>query len=336
MMWGVPYESRAKRGAVEVAHILRRRGSATCVPSSAANAPPSVRGHTATTHAHNTTRCLSRHTAGEAMELIDIGVNLTHASFRADRDVVLERAQDAGVSALLLTGTSAASSAAAHELAQTRPGLLYSTAGVHPHHASDWDTQTPDALRALAAKPEVVAVGECGLDFNRDYSPRDAQARAFEAQLQLAVDLDMPLFLHERDAHERFMEILRPWRPKLRAGAVVHCFTGDQTALDAYLDLDLHIGITGWICDERRGKHLRTLVQRIPLDRLMLETDAPFLTPRDLRPRPKRGRNEPAFLPHITRTVAACMGHTPEHLAEATTATARALFGLTRTDTTAS
>lgn len=262
------------------------------------------------------------------MELIDIGVNLTHTSFRADRDAVIDRAAREGVCALLLTGTSAESSAAAHALAKTRPGLLYSTAGVHPHNAARFDAQTLDALRALAAAPEVVAVGECGLDFNRDFSPRDAQERAFEAQLQLAVDLDMPLFLHERDAHARFVEILRPWRPKLRAGAVVHCFTGDQATLDAYLDLDLHIGITGWICDERRGAHLRALVPRIPLDRLMIETDAPYLAPRDLRPRPRRGRNEPAFLPHIARTIAQCGGHTPERLAEATTATARALFGL--------
>jgi TatD DNase family protein len=165
-----------------------------------------------------------------------------------------------------------------------------------------------------------------GLDFNRDFSPRPQQEWVFEAQLELAAELGLPVFLHERDARARFIQILSRHRHRLGA-AVVHCFTGSAEDLAAYLELDLHIGITGWVCDERRGLHLRELVKRIPLQRLLLETDAPFLVPRDLRPRPKAGRNEPAFLPHILKTVAVCLELPLEAVAAATTRNTCAFFG---------
>lgn len=257
---------------------------------------------------------------------IDIGLNLTHRQFDHDRDAVLERAAEAQVSAMILTGTSATSSAAARDLARTRPGVLYSTAGVHPHDAKEVDDSTIDTLRDIAKDPAVVAIGECGLDHNRNYSPHADQARAFEAQLSLAAELGLPIFMHERDAADAFLSILRPWRDRLKA-AVVHCFTGDAATLAAYLELDLHIGITGWICDERRGKHLRELVKTIPLNRLMIETDAPYLLPRDLKL--KTRRNEPHHLPHIARTVAECRGISLEQLAAGAAATSQAFFGLT-------
>ncbi|MCU0490296.1 MAG: TatD family hydrolase [Chloroflexaceae bacterium] len=257
--------------------------------------------------------------------LIDIGVNLTHASFRADRAAVLKRAQASGVQHIVVTGTTLAHSQQALRLAQAHPGLLTCTAGVHPHHARDWNADWLDGLRELAQHQPVVAIGECGLDFNRDFSPRPAQEACFTAQLELACELGLPVFLHERDAHTRFVEILAAYRPRLRRG-VVHCFTGEAAALRAYLDLDLHIGITGWICDERRGRHLRELVRHIPLERLMLETDAPFLTPRDMRPAPRNRRNEPAFLPHVAVAVAQSLGQPVAHVAAATTATAQAFF----------
>lgn len=261
------------------------------------------------------------------MALIDIGVNLTHAAFDSDRSQVIERALTAGVSTLILTGTTVAESRAALELARQYPGTLYSTAGVHPHDVKDCQAQTLDQLRQLASHPEVVAIGECGLDFNRDYSPRPEQESWFAAQLQLACELNLPVFLHQRDAHPRFMEILRPYRDQLPA-AVVHCFTGNREELTDYLNLDLHIGITGWICDERRGLHLQELVRSIPLDRLMLETDAPYLTPRNLRPKPRGGRNEPAFLPHVLQTIAAAIGQPVSIVAQATTRTATEFFQL--------
>lgn len=261
------------------------------------------------------------------MELIDIGVNLTNRSFRKDRDEVVARARAAGVSGMVVTGTSVDGSRAALALARTRPGVLYATAGVHPHDAKTCDDGTLIALRELAAHDAVVAIGECGLDYNRDFSPRPVQDRWFEAQVNLAAELEMPLFLHERDAHERFLEILRRHRSRLVA-ACVHCFTGTAEELAAYLDLDLHVGITGWICDERRGLHLRELVKSVPADRLMIETDAPFLLPRTIEPKPKGRRNEPAFLPHVLNAVAEARGEARETLAQSTTAAARAFFGL--------
>lgn len=261
------------------------------------------------------------------MQLIDIGANLSHQSFRRDLDAVIERAQAAGVAQIVITGASEEESTAASEIARTRPGVLFATAGLHPHLARDWRAQCEQVIRELAARPEVVAIGEAGLDFNRDFSPRDQQAQVFESQLRIAAELGLPVFMHERDAHEKFTEILTPVRGRLR-DAVIHCFTGSADELDVYLDLDLHVGVTGWICDERRGQHLRKLVRRIPLDRLMLETDAPYLLPRDLNPKPKSRRNEPMHLRHILETVARCRGMSAEKLAEATTRTSRRFFGI--------
>jgi TatD DNase family protein len=226
-----------------------------------------------------------------------------------------------------VTGTSVTSSVQAGTLCAVHPGTLFATAGVHPHHASDFDGHSAAALRALAANPAVVAIGECGLDFFRDFSPRDAQQRAFAAQLDLAADVRKPVFLHQRDAHDAFLEILTPQRNRL-SGGVAHCFTGDVAELTAYLDLDLYIGVTGWLCDERRGAELRAALPHIPLDRLLIETDAPYLLPRDLQPKPQSRRNEPAFLAHILERVAAGLNRSPESVAEATTANAKKLFGL--------
>jgi TatD DNase family protein len=257
------------------------------------------------------------------MQLVDIGANLTHASFRDDLDAVLSRARAHGVGRIIVTGASVEESRRAAQMADAHG--LYATAGVHPHHARECDDGTIAALREAAAHPRVVALGECGLDFNRNYSPHPSQEKWFVAQLELAAELGKPLYLHSRDAHPRFAEILR----NLRVGkAVAHCFTGEAAELRAYLDLGLYIGITGWICDERRGRHLVDLAKEIPGDRLLLETDSPYLTPRDLHPQPKARRNEPAHLPHILRAVARARGEAPEALAEATTRNARALFGI--------
>lgn len=264
------------------------------------------------------------------MQLIDIGVNLTHPSFAQSREAVLNRAFAAGVCQLLLTGTSLHGSEEALHLCQTfsqYPDRLFSTAGVHPHDASSWRSESAAQLRQLLEQPLVRAVGECGLDFNRDFSPRPQQEKALEEQLALAVELQLPVFLHERDASQRLLEILRGFRDHLPA-AVVHCFTGEQRSLFNYLDLDLHIGITGWVCDERRGTHLHPLLREIPVNRLMLESDAPFLLPRSLRPKPKSGTNEPAFLPEVLREVARHRDVTPELLAEQTSACTRDFFAL--------
>ncbi|WP_371184187.1 TatD family hydrolase [Xanthomonas sacchari] len=261
------------------------------------------------------------------MTLIDIGANLTHESFDRDRDAVLQRARAAGVAQLVVTGASREHSPLALQLAQQHPGVLYATAGVHPHHAVEYTAECDAELRALHAHAEVVAVGECGLDYFRDFSPRPAQHRAFERQLQLVVDTGKPLFLHQRDAHADFMALMRQFDGKL-GPAVVHCFTGSREELFDYLDRDWYIGITGWLCDERRGAHLRELVKHIPAERLMIETDAPYLLPRTLKPTPKDRRNEPAFLAHIVEELARDRGEDVATVAAASTAAARTFFRL--------
>lgn len=267
-----------------------------------------------------------RASAEQTIELVDIGVNLAHRSFHADREQVVRRAFAAGVQLMLVTGTSLATSEEAIRIARLYPGQMFATAGVHPHDSQSCTERTIPELRRLAAHHEVVAIGECGLDFNRNFSPRPEQEKWFEAQVALAEELQMPLFLHERDAREKFCQILGATRKSVPA--VIHCFTGSDEDLKAYLDMGLHIGITGWICDERRGTHLRELVKRVPLDHLMLETDAPFLVPRTMSQRPKDGRNEPAFLPYVLQTVADCLEKSPAEVARLTTRTARHFFRL--------
>ena len=261
------------------------------------------------------------------MELIDIGANLAHDSFDDDRDDVLERAQSSGVTRMVVTGSSDASNRRAAELVDTYPGVLYSTAGVHPHHAADYNDAADALIRRLAERDSVVAVGECGLDYFRNFSPRDDQLRAFRSQLEIAVDIGKPAFLHQRDAHDDFVEVLELFLPRLTR-AVAHCFTGEHESLREYLGMGLYIGITGWICDERRGRHLYEIADAIPDDRLMIETDAPYLLPRTLRPKPKTRRNEPAWLPEVLRIVAEARGQSIEHVAAITTANAERFFGL--------
>jgi TatD DNase family protein len=259
------------------------------------------------------------------MQLVDIGANLTHPAFREDLPEVLARARQAGVAAIVVTGTSVADSLNALRTSNAYPETIYATAGVHPHQARECNDTTIPALRVLAQQPRVVAIGECGLDFNRNYSPHPDQEKWFAAQVELACELKKPLFLHSRDSKEKFIEVIKQF--KILPPAVAHCFTGTREELHCYLDLGLYIGITGWICDERRGAHLLELVRDIPADRLMLETDSPYLTPRDLRPQPKARRNEPAHLQHILRSVARALGKTAEQVADETTRNARAFFG---------
>ena len=261
------------------------------------------------------------------MQLIDIGANLTHESFRGDFDHVLERAHAHGVAQMVVTGASAAGSRMALSLAQAHRGVLFATAGVHPHHAIDYDDATDLLLRELLADDAVRAVGETGLDYHRNYSPQAAQIEAFERQLQIAVDCAKPLFLHQRDAHADFMAVLRNFTGRI-GKVVVHCFTGTREEMVDYLDAGWHIGITGWLCDERRGTHLRELVRDIPAERLMIETDSPYLLPRSVTPKPSHRRNEPMYLRHIVEELARDRGEEVELTAANATAASRAFFGI--------
>jgi|TARA_B110000503_G_scaffold73396_1_gene113384 TatD DNase family protein len=263
--------------------------------------------------------------------LIDIGVNLTHAAFDDNLTSVLDRAQQANISKLIITGTDEKGSTRSlnlcQEMALDYPNMLYATCGIHPHNAKEFNTETIDNLKDLAANKEVVAIGETGLDFHRNFSSPKDQEKVFEAQLELAAELQLPVFLHERDAHQRQLEILRQYRGCL-TNAVIHCFTGDQASLFNYLDLDLHIGITGWICDERRGQELQRIAKNIPLNRLMLETDAPYLLPRTMNHTIKKKINEPAFLPWVLSAVASQRIETMLEIAEETTLTSTLFFNL--------
>jgi TatD DNase family protein len=259
-------------------------------------------------------------------QYIDIGINLMHRSFIPDRENVIRSAAAVGVFPLIITGTSLRSSETAADYA-ARHKDIYSTAGVHPHDAKTCDGQTIENLRRLCKKPQVLAVGECGLDYDLDFSPRDVQRKWFDEQIQLAVEENMPLFLHERAAFVDFTKILAAHR-EVCGRAVVHCFTGTRDELRTYLDLGCYIGITGWICDQRRGMGLRDIVKFIPADKLMIETDGPFLLPHNLSEHPAENRNEPRFLPHIAPEIAACRGETVDGLAEATTANTKRFFGI--------
>jgi TatD DNase family protein len=259
-------------------------------------------------------------------KLVDIGLNLAHDSFDHDRDALLARAHDAGVDFMLITGSSLDSSRAAIELSKQHPGTLRATAGIHPHHAARFDSTERESLRQLLMQPQVVATGECGLDYFRNFSPHADQERVFRLQLELACESGKPLFLHQRDAHEPFVAILTDYLSRTRGG-VAHCFTGTTDQARAYLDMGLYIGVTGWLCDERRGQSLREAAKYVPIDRLLIETDAPYLLPRDLKPQPKSRRNEPAYLPHVLHSLALLRGENLHELAAATTANAQRLFG---------
>lgn len=264
-------------------------------------------------------------------QLIDIGINLINRQFKNDSETIIRRAAEAGVYRMILTGTSTVNSEQSSYLARKYNGLLFSTAGIHPHDAKHFDGESISRLSKLLQEPHVVAVGECGLDFDRDFSPRPVQEACFEAQLQLAADIKKPLFLHERAAFSRFCGIIKNYLPVLPA-AVVHCFTGTMAEAKFYLDMGFYLGFTGAITDTRRFSHLEEVIQYTPLNRLMIETDAPFMLPKNvpkhlLNPGMER-RNEPAFLPFVAQAVAKFKGIAFEEAARHTTENANRFFEL--------
>lgn len=263
-----------------------------------------------------------------ARVLVDIGANLAHDTFEADREAVLARARAAGVAALVVTGSTLPDSERAIALCRLHPRTLRATAGVHPHHATTLADADAGRLAALLADPMVVAAGECGLDYFRNFSPPAEQRRAFELQLHLGEASGKPLFLHQREARGDFLAMLRA-HPGAAKRGVLHCFTEGPDMLEDCLALGLSVGITGWICDERRGQALREAAPRVPVDHLMIETDAPYLLPRTIAPKPAHRRNEPSFLPAVLEETARCRGESPEALAKSTTANACRFFGLT-------
>ncbi|MAD92088.1 MAG: hydrolase TatD [Gammaproteobacteria bacterium] len=259
--------------------------------------------------------------------MIDIGANLTDKSFDKDRFKVIERASLAGVKKIIITGSCDESNIRASMLSEGNSGILYSTAGVHPHHASDYSSASDKIIRNLITKKHVVAVGECGLDYYRNLSSREDQIKTFTQQIDIAKDYDSPIFLHQREAHYDFINILRPSLPKLKK-AVVHCFTGSAKELHDYINMGLYIGITGWICDERRGNHLKKIISVIPDNKLFIETDSPYLLPRTMDSKPKNRRNEPMYLLEVAKAVAEARGQSIRKIIEVTTENAIRFFQL--------
>ena len=248
--------------------------------------------------------------------LIDIGLNLMHKSFDKNREEIIKNANDVGVSQFIITGTNIHSSETALNFANQDQfkGVLC-------------DENTIETLREFAKEDCVVAIGECGLDYNRNYSPQDVQRKWFEEQVKLAEELDMPLFLHEREAHEDLVKILEKY-PNMCEKACVHCFTGTKEEAEKYLELGCSIGVTGWICDERRGQSLQEAVTVIPPEKMMIETDAPFLIPRNFPKKPKSNKNKPEYLPHILNTIAEYKGMDSEELGKKVSETTRKFFNI--------
>ncbi len=258
-------------------------------------------------------------------QIIDIGLNLMHKQFDLDREDVVKRAEKENVTPLIITGVHLNNSKKAANFAEKHIGKLYCTAGIHPHDAKTCNEDTIFELQKLAKKRQVCAIGECGLDYDRNFSPQNIQKKWFEEQIILAEELNMPLFLHERAAFSDFKKIMMNHK-EICNHSVVHCFTGNGTELQNYLRMGCFIGITGWICDERRGQHLKTLIKMIPLNKLMIETDAPFLIPRDLKLPVQNKRNEPIYLRHILKVISKCLNKEEDELAEILTNNTKEFF----------
>ncbi|XP_017768186.1 PREDICTED: 3'-5' ssDNA/RNA exonuclease TatD [Nicrophorus vespilloides] len=287
----------------------------------------------------------------ENLIVIDVGANLTNKKYSRDLDSVIQRAKDSGVQKIMVTGTSVKCSKEALRLTRIYPGTLYSTAGIHPHDAKSYTDETWDELVEVAKNPECVAIGECGLDYNRNFSEPDEQRRVFEKQIELACELKKPLFVHEREAHDDLLEILGKFLDKLPP-VLIHCFTGTTEHAMNYLDKGFYLGLTGYLCKDKSDTGVRKLLvdNLIPLDRLLVETDAPFMYPNTraskLPVHVKDGltersmtflhryctfqRNEPCSLPAIVEMIAAFMNKKPEEVALATAFNALKLFGLSQ------
>ncbi|XP_028132445.1 3'-5' ssDNA/RNA exonuclease TatD [Diabrotica virgifera virgifera] len=281
--------------------------------------------------------------------LIDIGANLTNKKYGRDLDSVVQRAKDSGVRKIMVTGTSVKASKEALRLTRIYPDTLYSTAGIHPHDAKSYTDESWDELRLIASNAECVAVGECGLDYNRNFSDPEDQKLVFRKHIELAIEINKPVFVHERDAHDDLLKVLDEFSAKLPP-VVIHCFTGTLEQALAYLDKGFYIGLTGYLCKDKSDVGVRKLLESgsLPLDRLVVETDSPFMYPNTRASKlpdhvkdslTERSmmflhryctfqRNEPCSLPAIVEMIAAFMKKKPEEVALATSFNSMKLFGL--------
>ena len=237
-------------------------------------------------------------------EIADIACNFTSDRFEKDLDEVIERAIANNITKFGLICSRLSDIDKLLEIFNRYSKDMYFTIGVHPHHANEINEKYLKKLKESISNNNPHAIGETGLDFFRNLSTYEEQIFAFEEQIKIAIDANKPLFLHQRDSHDDFIKILRKYSSEI-SKAVVHCFTGTRQQLDDYLELDCYIGITGWICDAKRNVELRKTIKNIPLERLMIETDCPYLIPKNLPEKPKNNRNEPNNLNHIVAEISA-------------------------------
>ena len=254
--------------------------------------------------------------------MFDIGANLTSSHFSDDLDSVLDESFEAGVKKICITSSNLQDVRNAKKITERNKNLYYSV-GFHPHNAKDFKIEFLKDMSVYLNDPKAICLGEMGLDFNRNFSSKDEQILCFESQLSLANSINKPLFLHQRDAHEEFLSILDNY--KFNQKLIVHCFTGNLSELEDYLKRDFYIGITGWVCDLKRGKELRKCINQIPEDKLLIETDSPYLSPRK-----KIRRNEPKFLIDVAEEVARLRQQTKESIVKSSYENSLNFFNLHR------
>lgn len=229
----------------------------------------------------------------------DIGANLTHESFNRDLTEVIEAAKSTGIGKICITSTSLADTKISLKIAESDKKFFITTCGIHPHYADTFIESNIEDIKNLSKNSLIKAIGETGLDFNRNFSSKENQINCFESQLEIAQELSLPVFMHQREAHESFMNCFK--NIDLKVNAVVHCFTEDKKEFYEYLEKGFWIGFTGWICDPQRGKHMESLISSMPLDRVMIETDSPYLLPKNLKV--KGRRNEPKYIYEIAKRI---------------------------------
>ena len=256
---------------------------------------------------------------------IDIACNFTHPSFAENIDKVLQEADAVDVQKFVLLCASLKDLDPIQKIQYKDPSKFFITAGIHPHHAKEILDLNDQSLASILESIQPNAIGETGLDYFRNISPPEVQRDSFEMHIEAAKELQKPLYLHQRDAHEDFIAIIKN-NIQSFPQFVVHCFTGTQKQLDDYLELGAFIGLTGWICDEKRNQDLRASIKNIPLNRLMLETDCPYLMPKNLPNKPSKNINEPKFLPHIASEVSNLMEISIDELRESTSRNAEIFF----------
>ena len=254
--------------------------------------------------------------------MFDIGANLTSSHFSDDLDSVLDESFEAGVKKICITSSNLQDVRNAKKITEKNKNLYYSV-GFHPHNAKDFKIEFLKDMSIYLDDPKAICLGEMGLDFNRNFSSKEEQILCFESQLSLADSINKPLFLHQRDAHKEFLSILDNF--KFNQKLIVHCFTGNLSELEDYLKRDFYIGITGWVCDLKRGLDLRECINHIPQDKLLIETDSPYLSPRK-----KIRRNEPKFLIDVAEEVARLRKQTKESIVKSSYENSLNFFNLHR------